>query len=131
MFKNKENIELLSNENDELKFLPVELKAKIDDHKLLCDFLHSLYVSKNRDYGDSMHPLYEEYGLTAFMIMFSIKISRIKSLMAKGSAKFESLEDSLIDLANYAIIAAVELRAEKTKEVDVPKTANTDDIAKN
>lgn len=127
MFKNKDNIELLSDEDDELKFLPVELKSKIEDHKFLCDFLHNLYKTKNRDYGDSMHPLYEEYGLTAFMIMFSIKMSRIKSLMAKGSAKYESLEDSLVDLANYAIIATVELRAERNNAVDIPNSENKQD----
>lgn len=93
--------------------LSPQLISKIKDHKKLCDYLHNLYVTKNRDYGDSMHPLYKEYGLTAFLIMFSIKINRIKSLMEKGSATYESLEDSLLDLANYALISVVELHTDK------------------
>ena len=79
-------------------------------HADICKFIHDLYLTKNRDYGDSMHPLFEEYGLTAFLVMFSIKINRIKSLMNKDKANYESLEDSIMDLANYALIALTELK---------------------
>lgn len=111
--KNNKDTEDLLADPSEQDLLPEDLKLKIKEHALLCDYIHNLYVTKNRDYGDSMHPLYQEYGLTAFLIMFSIKLSRIKSLMQKGSATYESLEDSLVDLANYALIATVELRYEK------------------
>lgn len=85
LFKNKKEYELLSDiGSDYIEHLPVDLKDKINDHKFICDYLHNLYRTKNRDYGDSMHPLYEEFGLTAFLIMFSIKINRVKSLMRKG-----------------------------------------------
>ena len=90
-----------------------ELRKKMLEHDNICKFIHDLYVRKNSDYGDSMHPLYEEYGLTAFMILFSTKINRIKSLLKKGNANYESIEDSLLDLANYAIIAVTELRAKE------------------
>ena len=106
---------MISEEN--IVNLPPELQRKIEEHGRICDFIHDLYEKKNSDYGDSMHPLYEEYGLTAFMILFSTKINRIKSLMKKGNANYESLEDSLLDLANYSIIAVTEMRAEKNKEL--------------
>ena len=72
-----------------------------------------------------MHPLYEEYGLTAFLVLFGIKIQRIKTLMQKTDANYESLEDSLMDLANYALIALTEIKAEKNKRVDVVKGDTT------
>ena len=93
-----------------------ELGAKIEIHKDLCEFIHNLYETKNSDYGDSMHPLYEEYGLTAFLILFFIKINRIKSLMNKENANYESLEDSLMDLANYSLIAITEIKNERNKK---------------
>ena len=93
-----------------------ELRAKIEIHKDLCEFIHNLYETENSDYGDSMHPLYEEYGLTAFLILFSIKINRIKSLMNKENANYESLEDSLMDLANYSLIAITEIKNERNKK---------------
>lgn len=96
---------------DDCKSLSPDIAEKINIHKDLCEYLHNLYATKNADYGDSMHPLFEEYGLTAFLVMFSIKIQRIKNLKDKNNIKYESLEDSLLDLANYALIAVTELRA--------------------
>ena len=50
--------------------------------------------------------------------------------MTKDSkATYESLEDSLLDLANYALIAVTELRAEKLNEVQVV-SANIEDVEK-
>ena len=93
-----------------------ELKAKAEIHKNLCEYIHNLYETKNSDYGDSMHPLYEEYGLTAFNVLFSIKLNRIKSLMTKDKPNYESLEDTLMDLANYALIALTEMKNEQEKK---------------
>lgn len=118
------------NEEDKVNLSP-ELQMKIKEHGEICNFIHELYEKKNSDYGDSMHPLYEEYGLTAFMILFSTKINRIKSLMKKGNANYESLEDSLLDLANYSIIAVTEMRAEKTKQIDTAHISYDDFVNKN
>lgn len=117
-------------EEDKVNLSP-ELQMKIKEHGEICNFIHELYEKKNSDYGDSMHPLYEEYGLTAFMILFSTKINRIKSLMKKGNANYESLEDSLLDLANYSIIAVTEMRAEKTKQIDTANISYDDFVNKN
>lgn len=97
---------------------PPEIEEKIRIHKEICDYLKNLYATKNADYGDSMHPLFEEYGLTAFLVMFEIKLNRIKSLQFKGKGHYESLEDSLLDLANYAMIAVTELRNAQNKSID-------------
>lgn len=96
-----------------------ELQWKIEEHGKICDYIKNLYKTKNADYGDSMHPLFEEYGLTAFLVLFGTKINRVKTLMNKDSHTYESLEDSLMDLANYALIAITELRAENSKKLDV------------
>ena len=95
--------------------LTPEIQYKVEEHSKLCDSLKNLYATKNADYGDSMHPLFEEYGLTAFLILFGTKINRIKTLMNKDGSHYESLEDSLLDLANYALIAVAELRAKNRK----------------
>ena len=96
-------------ENECCRAIPEEIERKIKEHEQICDYLKNLYKTKNADYGDSMHPLFEEYGLTAFLVMFDIKLSRIKTLQYR-SGHYESLEDSLLDLANYAMIAVTELR---------------------
>lgn len=98
------------------KSVSPEIAEKIKIHTDLCNQLQTLYATKNADYGDSMHPLYKEYGLTAFLVLFGIKIQRIKNLKDKDNRHYESIEDSLLDLANYALIAVTELRAENNKK---------------
>ena len=101
---------------DNSRTLPRDLTDKIREHGKLCDGLKNLYATKNADYGDSMHPLFEEFGLTAFIILLTIKLQRIKNLQGKENERhYESLEDSLLDLANYALIAVTELRAKNNK----------------
>ena len=70
---------------------------------------------KNHDYGDSFHKLFEECGMTYAYGHIAEKLERVKSLM-KDDAKVngESMRDSLLDLANYAILTIMEL--DKTRK---------------
>ena len=100
------------------EMMTAEQADKLRIHKELTDKIHHLYETKNMDYGDSMHPLFEEYGLTAFLVLFGIKIQRIKNLSETGNKQhYESIADSLYDLANYALIAITELKAKEYKEL--------------
>ena len=87
---------------------------KTEQHKKLCDGLHTLYINKNHDYGDSFGKSYKEYGLTMAAIRLDDKLNRFKSLM-KGDQKVndESIVDTLRDLANYALMTVVELENEQ------------------
>ena len=84
---------------------------KIEIHKNICDSLNDLYKKKNQDYGDSFSKSYKEYGLTMSCIRLEDKLNRLKSLNKNGNAqvKDESIQDTLMDLANYAIMTIVEL----------------------
>lgn len=84
---------------------------KIEIHKNICDSLNDLYKKKNQDYGDSFSKSYKEYGLTMSCIRLEDKLNRLKSLNKNGNAqvKDESIQDTLMDLANYAIMTILEL----------------------
>ena len=84
---------------------------KIEIHKNICDSLNDLYKAKNEDYGDSFGKSYKEYGLTMSCIRLEDKLNRLKSLNKNGNAqvKDESIQDTLMDLANYAIMTLIEL----------------------
>ena len=84
---------------------------KIEIHKNICDSLNDLYKKKNQDYGDSFSKSYKEYGLTMSCIRLEDKLNRLKSLNKNGNAqvKDESIQDTLMDLANYAIMTLIEL----------------------
>ena len=36
---------------------------KIERHQALLNYLHNLYITKNHDYGDSVHNTYLKYGV--------------------------------------------------------------------
>lgn len=70
-----------------------------------------LYESKNADYGNAADKLYESYGLTYYLIMLEQKLLRLKNLNNKtDEANNESIEDSLLDMSNYAILAVESIR---------------------
>ena len=78
--------------------------------KLMAEML-GIYKAKNKDYGDSFSESFEEFGLIAPVVRMNDKMNRIKSLSKKGDrqVKGESLRDSLVDLANYAMMTVIEL----------------------
>ena len=84
---------------------------KYDRHKNICNELHELYLKKNADYGDSFGRGFSEYGMIMPIIRLEDKLSRVKrlSLSIEQNVKDESIRDTLIDLANYAIMTIVEL----------------------
>lgn len=82
---------------------------KIAKHADICTALNDLYKRKNADYGDSFGKSYQEYGMTMACIRLEDKLNRLKSLCKnEAQVKDESLEDTLMDLANYAIMTLVE-----------------------
>ena len=91
---------------------------KIEKHKELLDNLHNLYITKNHDYGDSVHDTYEKYGLTSFLVRMEDKLNRVRTLnknINNIQVPTEKIEDTLLDLANYAILAVLELKEEEEK----------------
>lgn len=86
--------------------------------KGLTNELLKIYTEKNADYGDSFSKSYKEFGIIAPVVRMSDKMERIKQL-SKGEdikVKDESLHDTLIDMANYALMTAVEMELESEKE---------------
>lgn len=72
------------------------------------------YRSKNHDYGDCFSTLFCELGMPYAYGHLKEKLYRVKSLMQdEAKVKGESMEDSLLDLANYAILTLLELNTTK------------------
>ena len=86
-------------------------------HKRVCKELHALYARKNHDYGDTFHEQFLEEGYPMLRIRLWDKFSRVKILTKVGehnaAVKEESLRDTLMDLANYALMAVIELDRRK------------------
>ena len=90
----------------------------IEHHKKICDELNDLYVRKNHDYGDSFHQTFEAEGMAMARIRLGDKLNRFKTLTrgASQNVSDESVRDTLIDLANYAIMTVMELEGNDDRE---------------
>lgn len=64
------------------------------------------YNAKNADYGDSFGKSIEKYGAIAGLTRISDKFNRLENLILKKEQKVsdEKIGDTLLDLANYAIM---------------------------
>lgn len=80
-------------------------------HKKICNELNDLYTRKNHDYGNAFHESFLEEGFAMARVRLTDKLSRFKTLSRNNNAevKDESIRDTLIDLANYAIMTVMEL----------------------
>lgn len=89
--------------------------SKIDTHRNLCDVMHTTYKNKNSDYGDSFARVREKYP-TAILIRLHDKLNRLETLMTGTTQKVsdESIDDTLLDLANYCLLELVERHEERT-----------------
>ena len=87
-----------------------------DITKELCE----LYLEKNRRYGNSFSNQFKEFGVICATIRLNDKMERLKSLTRNPQdCGDEPIEDTLKDMANYAIMTLMELnkdKADKQKE---------------
>ena len=80
-------------------------------HREICEEINDLYARKNHDYGDSFHQTFVEEGMAMARIRLGDKFNRFKTLSRSEEQKVddESIRDTLIDLANYAIMTVLEM----------------------
>ena len=83
--------------------------------KMITDAMYEMYVAKNHDYGDSFSNLFGKFGIISATVRIGDKFNRLVSLCASNAlVADESIEDTLLDLANYCIMTVIELEKRKT-----------------
>lgn len=94
---------------------PIHIDSLVDDsrtkkHRKVIEEIHETFKIKNADYGNSFGEQYEEYGILSAVIRLDDKMRRLKQLMKQeAQVKDESIRDTVLDLANYAIMTVMEL----------------------
>lgn len=70
------------------------------------NYLADVLNQKNLAYGDSFTKSVDKYGLSVIGVRLSDKYNRIEHLITHNELKEndESLEDTLLDMAGYAIL---------------------------
>lgn len=87
----------------------------------LLDQMKALHASKSRDYGSEHDPLANIRNGALFvgiepwkgaMVRLSDKVTRLATFNRTGSLHHEGVEDNLLDLASYALLALLLYREE-------------------
>ena len=77
----------------------------------IIDEMYETFKKKNHDYGSSFDKTWDKYGFTSLLCRLSDKLNRLDTLTNNtAEVKTESVEDTLLDLANYAILGVMKLR---------------------
>lgn len=74
--------------------------------------------SKNADYGNSFETLYKKIGMIYAYGHMAEKLERIWTLMNNEAKVNESIGDSLLDLAGYALLTYIHIRENKDVEIE-------------
>lgn len=100
-------------------------KERTRKHSEICKDLTALYEAKNVKYDNSFAKTFSEYGPESVLLRLDDKISRAKFLLRNPATPpgDETVKDTLMDLANYAIMGIMELfpQAEVVVAEAVPK----------
>ena len=100
---------------------PLQLTLdNVQIHGKICKELTETYEKKNADYGNSFENSLDKHGLIAAIVRMDDKMSRLISLNSKNEQQVmdESLRDTLMDLANYAIMSVMWLDNKSGEESD-------------
>lgn len=92
-------------------------QEKVEMFRQITQEMADLYEKKNNNYGDSFGNCYRDLGPVSGLVPLHNKLDRLTSLVKGNPNNFESIEDSFIDLANYAIMNLIEIRARHRKSI--------------
>lgn len=100
-------LEALTDENP--KIAPHVSITDVNRFENITKNMLKIFKQKNHDYGNSFEQSLNEEGLAASRIRMGDKWNRFKQLSkgAKAQVNDESLRDTLLDLANYAIMTVM------------------------
>jgi hypothetical protein len=93
-------------------------------HKECCEKMMTITAAKNADYACGEDPFSNFSGVelddicsteVGFLVRMKDKFARLKTFVKKGilQVKDESVEDTLLDLANYCLLMAGYIRSKK------------------
>ena len=85
------------------------LSDSVEQFMSITQNMAKTYAAKNHDYGNSFEESLDEEGLAASRIRMGDKWNRYKTLSKTKDieVKDESIKDTLLDMANYAIMTVM------------------------
>ena len=117
--KYKNDLNIVLDDRQKLECLLHDSIHNNDESKEFRDIIEKmiqLHTAKNKDYGNAFSQSYDEFGAVMAVIRINDKLNRFKTLIKQNSeVKTESIKDTLIDLANYAVMTIIEIVKQEEK----------------
>lgn len=83
-----------------------------------CNELARILKEKNHKYGDSFTKTVDEYGKAVLLLRIQDKLNRLKQLLILKDPcndPNESIEDTFLDIAGYAVLSKIYMHDNKNK----------------
>ena len=88
------------------------IEQEIEIFREITNQMNKVFANKRQDYGQTSTETFKKFGPLSMYIRMCDKMGRLENLMVKEQTNHvgEAIEDTLLDLANYAIITILEMR---------------------
>ena len=82
----------------------------MEQYRQVLNDLDDILRAKQEAYGDSFSETFAEFGLVSAVTRITDKTNRLKNLWKAYELNDESVRDTLLDLAGYAILTLAEMQ---------------------
>lgn len=96
------------------------IEKEIAEFERLTRQMSQTFAQKRNDYGQSTTETFEKFGPVSMLTRMHDKMARLDRLLGQNverAVNGEKVEDTLMDLANYALITIIEIDKQRVKEV--------------
>ena len=117
----KPSVSIVADQFEYTNKMPRQLSLdNVQIHGKVCQELTEIYKKKNADYGNSFENSLDKHGLIAAIVRMDDKMNRVINLYKADEqlVEDESIRDTLMDLANYAIMSVMWLDNKSGEESD-------------
>ena len=93
-------------------------EQEIEVFKSILKQMGDVFEKKRHDYGNSTEDTIRRYGMVSMLVRMRDKLNRLDNLLVeklRPSVQDESVDDTLLDLANYAVITLLELMKQRAE----------------
>ena len=98
------------------------LEQEIEMFECITNQMTKTFACKRHDYGKTTEETFNRFGPVSMLTRMYDKLGRLENLLVNNIEPYvygEKVEDTLLDLANYAIITIMELRKREEEKVQV------------
>lgn len=89
-------------------------------HRKILDEMADTFSKKNSDYGNAFEEILDDFGASYAVGRLKEKLKRLTKLITTNKQEVvdESIEDTLLDMANYAVLTIMWLQKQKEKQAN-------------